>query len=94
MRTLLRITIPVEAGNAAFRDGRLAKIIMANIEKLKPEATYFFPDGGTRTAMFVFDMKDSFQIVQIAEPLFEEFHAKVEFFPVMNADDLKKGMSG
>jgi hypothetical protein len=93
MRTLLRVTIPVDSGNAAFRNGSLQKIIAATVERLKPEAAYFFPDGGARTAMFVFDMKDSSDIVKIAEPLFEGLEASVEFFPVMNAEDLQKGMA-
>ena len=94
VRTLLRITIPVEAGNAAVHDGRLPNIIAANMKKLKPEAAYFFPDGGQRCAMFVFDMKDSSETAKIGESFFSELNAAVEFFPVMNADDLKKGLEG
>ena len=92
MRTLLRISIPVETGNATLKDGRLPKLIEATMAKLKPEAAYFFPDGGLRTAMFVFDMKDASEVAAIAEPFFSQLDAEVEFSPVMNADDLKKGL--
>lgn len=91
MRTMIKITVPVEAGNRAFRDGTLQKTIMGMVEDLKPEAAYFFPERGIRTAMFVIDMKDSSDIPVIAEPLFEKLNASVEFLTVMNANDLKKG---
>ena len=29
----------------------------------------------------------------IAEPLFQELQSKVEFLPVMNADDLQRGLA-
>ena len=90
MRTMMRMSIPVEAGNAAVNDGRLPKIIGGLMETLKPEAAYFSPEG-ERTATFVFDMKDSSQLITIVEPLFAELHAHVEFVPVMNIDDLRKG---
>lgn len=92
MRTLLRVTVPVETGNAAIKDGRLPKLIEATIAELKPEAAYFFPDGGMRTAMFVFDMSDASQLATIGERFFMQLDADVEFSPIMNADDLKKGL--
>jgi hypothetical protein len=93
MRTMIRLTIPVEAGNRAFRDGSLPKTMMELIERLKPEAAYFFPDRGVRTALMVVDLKDPSDIPAIAEPLFESLNAAVEFLPVMNAEDLKKGIA-
>ncbi|MCZ7584132.1 MAG: hypothetical protein M5R36_12770 [Deltaproteobacteria bacterium] len=92
MRTMLRVRVPVEAGNKAIQDGSLPKIIQATVEKLKPEAAYFFPENGVRTAMFVFDMKDTSEIPQLAESFFMGLNASVEFFPVMNGDDLQKGL--
>ena len=37
-------------------------------------------------------MKDSAEIPAIVEPLFLGLAAKVELIPVMNADDLRKGL--
>ncbi len=92
MRMMLRVRIPVEAGNAAFTDGSLDKNIQQTIDTLKPEAAYFFPDDGKRTALYVFNLDDVSQIPVIVEPLFQELHADVSLFPVMNADDVKKGI--
>ena len=92
MRTMIRITIPVETGNQALRDGTMQETIMEALERLKPEAAYFLAERGIRTAMMVFDLKNTSEIPPIAEPFFEKFHAAVEFLPVMNAEDLKKGL--
>ena len=92
MRTMIRITIPVETGNQAVRDGTMQETIAEAMERLKPEAAYFLAEQGMRTAMMFFDLKDPSDIPAIAEPFFERFHAAVEFVPVMNSDDLKKGL--
>lgn len=94
MRMLLRVTIPVETGNAAAKAGTLASTIERMVAELKPEAAYFFSgDNGERTGAFVFDMKDSSQIPAIAEPWFIAFNAKVSLRPVMNPQDLAAGAS-
>jgi len=92
MRTLAKISIPVEAGNAAIKDGTLPKIIGETMEKLKPEAAYFGALGGQRTALLVFDLKDSSDLPPLLEPFFLHLHAQVEISPCMSADDLMKGM--
>lgn len=93
MRTLLKVTMDVEASNKAIMDGSLPKVIQSTIDKLKPEATYFLPSDGCRACMMVFDMKDPSEIPGIAEPFFHGFNAKVDITPVMNAEDLKKGLA-
>jgi hypothetical protein len=93
MRTLIRVSIPVETGNAAIKSGRLPQLISEAMTRLKPEAAYFMAENGARTAFFFVDLKDQSDIPVVAEPFFMELHATVDFQPVMNADDLKKGLS-
>jgi len=89
MRMLLRVSIPVDTGNAAAKAGTLGSTVEKILADLKPEATYFFADdSGNRSASIVFDMKDTSQIPAIAEPWFLAFNAKVSLRPVMNPQDL------
>jgi hypothetical protein len=89
MRMLLRVSIPVDMGNAAARAGTLGSTIERILADLKPEAVYFFADDeGQRCGSMVFDMKDTSQIPAIAEPWFLTFNAKVSLRPVMNLQDL------
>jgi hypothetical protein len=92
MRTLMKVTLPVETGNKAIKDGSLMKTVQALIDGNKPEASYFFTETGKRSALFVLDMKDASQIPALAEPFFVNLNADVQFFPVMNAGDLKAGL--
>ena len=91
MRMLLRVSIPVETGNAAAKDGTLGSTIEGILADLKPEAAYFLADdNGNRSGSIVFDMKDASQIPAIAEPWFIAFNAKVSLRPVMTPQDLAK----
>jgi len=91
MRMLLRVSIPVDTGNAAAKDGTLGSTVEGILAELKPEAAYFFADdNGNRSGSIVFDMKDASQIPSIAEPWFLAFNAQVSLRPVMNVQDLAK----
>ena len=93
MRTLVKVTVPVEAGNNAFKDGLLQKTIAGFTETYKPEACYFYPENGKRAMFAVIDLKDPTYITAIAEPFFLNLNASVEFTPVMNSEDLKAGLA-
>jgi hypothetical protein len=93
MRMMLKFTLPVEKGNQAFKDGSLGKTLESIMNKLKPEAAYFGPSDGKRSGMVFFDLADPSQIVEVVEPLFSNLNAAVEIVPVMNADDLRKGIA-
>ena len=93
MRTMLKMQLPVEAGNEAVRSGRIGEVIRATVERLQPEATYFCTEDGKRAAYVVFDLEDPSQIPVIAEPLFQELNGSVSFAPVMNLAELQKGIA-
>jgi hypothetical protein len=91
MRMLLRVSIPVEAGNAAASAGTLGPTIEKLVTALKPESAYFLADDeGQRSGAIVFDMQDASEIPGIAEPWFLAFNAKISFQPVMTPQDLAK----
>lgn len=90
MRFLVKVNIPVEAGNAAARAGTLGETIRTILAEMKPEAAYFADEGGQRTAFIVLDMQDASQIPAIAEPWFLAFNASIEIHPVMLPEDLAK----
>ena len=94
MRMMLRWTVPVEAGNQAIASGQMQSTISDLMDRLSPEAAYFWPDNGERSGMIVFDMTEPSEIPKIAEGLFNKLNAAVSFHPVMNPEDLKKGLAG
>jgi len=93
VRTMITVTMPVEHGNKSIKDGTLPKLMERFMNEYKPEAAYFFTSGGTRTAQMVFDLKDPSQIPVISEMFFFGLHAHIDYKPVMNAEDLRKGLS-
>jgi hypothetical protein len=94
MRMMVKFRFPVETGNDAIRSGRVARVFEAIMTDLKPEAAYFFPEGGERAGLMVFDMQDSSQVAGVAERFFHGLNARVELTPVMTAEDLQKALSG
>jgi len=89
---MMKVSIPVEAGNRGVKEGILPKTVMAFVEQAKPEASYFTAENGKRTAFFVFDLKDPTMIPSIAEPFFMNLNASIELSPAMNLEDMKTGV--
>jgi Domain of unknown function (DUF3303) len=90
MRFLLRISIPMDTGNARIRDGSLPRTIQSILQEQKPEAAYFTEIDGLRTGVLVVNLTDASQIPAVAEPWFLSFGATVKFHPVMTPEDLAK----
>ncbi|WP_185299819.1 DUF3303 family protein [Streptomyces finlayi] len=93
MRVMMRAHLDTQVSNDALKSGQLLKVMQEMMEALKPEASYFGPSEGGRSCTFVFDMQDSSRLPSIAEPLFEQLGARIEIQPVMNAEDMKKGLA-
>ena len=93
MRTMLRFELGLAETNEAVRTRTMDAINAQLMDSTKPEAAYFGTENGRRTGYLVFDMVDSAQIPVIAEPLFQRMGATVEFIPVMNADELQRGLA-
>jgi hypothetical protein len=93
MRVLLKAQMDTEKANEAIRNGTLPKLIQESVEQIKPEAAYFTAEDGQRTAFLVFDMQDSSQMPVISEPFFLSLGAKISYTPIMNLEDVQKGLS-
>jgi hypothetical protein len=92
MRTMLRVHIDATKGSEATKSGAMQKAIAGFSEKFKPEATYFTEVNGERSGFFVFDMKGSHQMPEIAEAFFD-IGSQVHITPCMTPDDLQKGLA-
>ena len=54
------------------------------MNKFKPEAAYFLPIDGYRTAAFIVNIDKNSQVPALVEPLFQWMGANVDTIPVMH----------
>jgi hypothetical protein len=94
MRVMVKFRFPVDPGNEVVRTGKVGKVFQQLMDDLKPEAAYFFPEGGQRAGLLIFDMQDSSQVALVGERFWFGLQADVEMTPVMSAEDLQKGIAG
>lgn len=92
MRTLIKCSIPVEAGNNGITNGTLERVINEYLETVRPEAAYFGLEDGCRTMFSVVNVDDSSSLPRLFEPFFMELNASIVCTPIMNAADLKNGL--
>ncbi|UQX01279.1 hypothetical protein [Streptomyces sp. RerS4] len=93
MRVMLRAHMDTTATNEGIRSGSLPETVKKMLESLKPEAAYFGLHEGVRSMWVVFDLDDSSKLPVLLEPLFLQYNAEIEVGPVMNADDLGRGLA-
>ena len=91
MRMLFTVVADTEAATRAIENGAAQQSIKEALERLKPEAAYFYLQNGKRTSLLVLDVADPSEIIPLAEPLFSLVKAEISLTPVMNVDDLMKG---
>jgi hypothetical protein len=92
MRMLLKATMDTQRANQQIQDQTMGQAVHEAMQQLHPEAAYFYPEDGKRTALFVFDMEDPSQLPPLTEPFFQAAAANVRVVPCMNADDLRSGL--
>jgi hypothetical protein len=94
MRMMMKVSIPVETGNAAIRTNSLGATIQKILADLKPEAAYFAEDNGERTGFIFFNMEKASDLPAIAEPWFLAFNARLTVRPAMTPQDLEEASPG
>lgn len=93
MRMMMKVIVPIEAANRVIQDGSVKALLQNTLERLRPEAAYFFPTEEGRTMLFFVDVKEPSDIPAIGEPLFQALTARISFTPVMNLQDFQAGMA-
>ena len=88
MRVMLKVSIPVEAGNEAAKTGKLGSTIQSILEEQQPEATYFVADGGTRTVLVFLEMGSAADLPRIAEPWFVGLDAQIDVTPAFTPAEM------
>jgi hypothetical protein len=92
MRMMMKVQMDTEAGSRAIADGSMPQLMQETLGRLQPEAAYFGPENGIRTAFIVFDLQDPSELPPITEALFSTLKANIQMFPVMDREDLQKGL--
>ena len=92
MRMMMKVQMDTEAGSRAIADGSMPQLMQETLGRLQPEAAYFGPENGIRTAFIVFDLQDPSELPSITEALFSTLKANIQMFPVMDREDLQKGL--
>lgn len=92
MRMMAIVEFDLEKGNEVVRSGAIQDIFKRVMDELRPEAAYFGPVNGARGAYLIVNMDDSSKLPLFSETLFQEMHATIEWIPVMDADELQRGL--
>jgi hypothetical protein len=89
----VRVTVPTEAGNEAIRTGALGRTIEAFAEATQPHSIVFGAEDGRRTMYAVIDLADTADLPRLFEPMFMELGAEIRYVPVMDGEQLKRGLA-
>ncbi|GHF78858.1 hypothetical protein ACFFSH_36505 [Streptomyces filamentosus] len=93
MRMLLKVEMDTAASNEAIREGSIQGLMQEAVGRIRPEAAYFTVENGCRTGYFFFDLTETSDLPAIAEPFFMRLGARIHYSPVMNPDELAKGLA-
>jgi hypothetical protein len=92
MRMMVKFTFGAGGGNEILRSGKINTLLQQVMEDLKPEAAYFYAENGQRSGHFIIESQDSVDLVRVCEPLWFGLKADVAMIPVMNGEDIQRGL--
>jgi len=94
MRWMVKFVIPVDEGNELVKSGKIGQNFHSLMDDFKPEAAYFFPEKGQRSGFMIIKVTDSSDLAKVVESFWFGLQADVSVTPVMNGEDLAKGLVG
>ena len=94
MRCMVKFWIPGSEGNALVQTGKIGKVFKSLMDDYKPETVYFFPDEGVRSGFMILNVREQSEFIKIAESFWFGLRAEITVTPVMNGEDLEKGLTG
>jgi hypothetical protein len=93
MRFMVQFSIPTQYGNEVVRSGKIEKVFKRLGEEFKPEAMYFYPTDGLRGGCMFIQTDNPSVCVAIGERMWFGLQAHVKVTPVMNGEELGKGLT-
>ena len=93
MRFMVQFSVPTQYGNEIVRSGKIEKVIKKLGEEFKPEAMYFYPADGLRAGCMFIQTDNPAICAAIGERLWFGLQAEVKVTPVMNGEELGKGLA-
>jgi hypothetical protein len=86
VRFMAKVTIPSEKWEEAHRSGTLQSTIDSALQRLRPEASYFFDAEGARECIIVFNV----DVPAMLKPLFPNLDASFEGQPVTTGAEIQQ----
>jgi hypothetical protein len=86
VRFMAKVTIPSEKWEEAHRSGNLQSTIDSALERLRPEASYFFHVEGARECIVVFNL----DVPAMLKPLFPNLDASFEARQVTTGAEIQQ----
>ncbi|MEP1575865.1 hypothetical protein [Roseibium album] len=94
MRLMMTFKIPTEAGNKAGARHTIGAAIEKLIADTGAQDAYFYMKDGMRAGTIYFEETDQANLTRFNEPLMESLGAQIDIMPVLNLEDLKRGLQG
>ena len=94
MGLMMIFRIPNAAGNAAGAHGDIGAAIQKLISDTDAEAAYFTMLDGMRAGIVIFEETDQARLATYNEPLMKHLGAQIDIVPVLNLEDLERGLEG